>query len=350
MPKNVFSKISYLNWEIMPHYKRVLQLTGGGSYAITLPKSWIRRLGIIEGSTLSVDVLEDGSLLITPEGRQLTRNTSEIIIIEDSPTIVRDIVGSYLMGFNIIKLKSSKPFTSETVNEIRKCVRRLAGAEIIEELPNSIEIQILLDPEAVTPDKVLRRMGSLVNSMVSDSLVSVMSGDLNLAEKSLQRDEEVDRHYFTLVRIVRFAIRDPEIARKMGISQLRLMDFRLVAKFLEDSGDHAASISIDVLKNKGPQISENLLSIFKQLNEVLTKVGVESVEAFLSEEVSLALKVLERRNEYNKLYETIFSSLNYTPESIRDYITKTILNIERIYENSIDIAELAAPISVKSLP
>lgn len=45
-------------------------------------------------------------------------------------------------------------------------------------------------------------MGSLVNSMVSDSLLSVMNGNLNLAEKSLQRDEGVDRHYFTLVRIV----------------------------------------------------------------------------------------------------------------------------------------------------
>ncbi|MEM4675514.1 MAG: phosphate uptake regulator PhoU, partial [Nitrososphaerota archaeon] len=266
----------------------------------------------------------------------------------DSPVVVRDIVGSYLMGFNIIKLKSSKPFKSETINEIRKCVRRLAGAEIIEELPNSMEIQILLDPEAVTPDKVLRRMGSLVNSMVSDSLASVMNSDLNLAEKSLQRDEEVDRHYFTLVRIVRFAIRDPEIAKKIGLSPLRLMDFRLVAKFLEDSGDHAASVSMEVLKNKGLQIPENLLSIFKQLGDIVTKVGIESIEAFLSEDVSLALKVLEKRNEYSKLYEMMLSSLSYTPDNIRNYMTKIVLNIERINENNIDIAELTAPITIRS--
>ncbi len=347
MPKNVFSRLSHLNWEIMPSHKRVLQLTGGGSYAITLPKSWVKRLDIAEGATLNVEVLEDGSLLITPEGRQLARDTSEIVI-EDSPVVVRDIVGSYLMGFNIIKLKSSKPFKSETINEIRKCVRRLAGAEIIEELPNSMEIQILLDPEAVTPDKVLRRMGSLVNSMVSDSLASVMNSDLNLAEKSLQRDEEVDRHYFTLVRIVRFAIRDPEIAKKMGLSPLRLMDFRLVAKFLEDSGDHAASVSMEVLKNKGLQIPENLLSIFKQLDDIVTKVGIESIEAFLSEDVFLALKVLEKRNEYSKLYEMMLSSLSYTPDNIRNYMTKIVLNIERINENNIDIAELTAPITIRS--
>jgi phosphate uptake regulator len=229
-------------------------------------------------------------------------------------------------------------------------VRRLAGAEIIEELPNSMEIQILLDPEAVTPDKVLRRMGSLVNSMVSDSFTSVMNGDLNLAEKSLQRDEEVDRHYFTLVRIVRFAIRDPEIAKKIGLSQLRLMDFRLVAKFLEDSGDHAASISMEVLKNKGPQIPENMMNTFIQLNDILTKNGTESIEAFISEDVSLALKVLERRGEYSKLYEAIISSLNYAPDDLRNYMTKIILNIERINENNVDIAELTAPITVKALP
>lgn len=332
----------------MPLHKRVLQLTGGGSYAITLPKSWVKRLNITEGAVLNIEVLEDGSLLIMPENRQLPKNTGEIVI-EDSPTIVRDIVGSYLMGFNTIKLKSLKPFKSETVNDIRKCIRRLAGAEIIEELPNSIEIQVLLDPEAVTPDKVLRRMGSLVNSMVSDSLTSVVNGDLNLAERSLQRDEEVDRHYFTLVRILRFAIRDPEIARKIGLPPLRLMDFRLVAKFLEDSGDHAASISMEVLKNNGLQIPENLLNIFKQLDDVIIKVSMESIEAFLSENVALALKVLERRNEYGRLYETIFSSLNYASDIIRNYITKIVLNIERIYENNIDIAELTAPITIKSL-
>ncbi|MCS7136217.1 MAG: PhoU domain-containing protein [Nitrososphaerota archaeon] len=331
----------------MPSHKRVLQLTGGGSYAITLPKSWVKRLDIVEGTTLNVEVLEDGSLLITPEDRHLTRSTGEIVI-EDSPVIVRDIVGSYLMGFSTIKLKSSKPFRSETVNEIRKCVRRLAGAEIIEELPNSIEIQILLDPEAITPDKVLRRMGSLVNSMVSDSFKSVMNGDLNLAEKSLQRDEEVDRHYFTLVRIVRFAIRDPEIARKIGLSQLRLMDFRLVAKFLEDSGDHAALISTEVLKNNGPQLPENLLNTFRQLDDMVTSAGIESIEAFLSEDVSLALKVLDKRSEYSRLYETMFSSLNSAPDNIRNYMTKIFLNVERINENNVDIAELTAPITVKS--
>lgn len=126
------------------------------------------------------------------------------------------------------------------------------------------------------------------------------------------------------------------------------MDFKLVAKFLEDSGDHATSVSTEVLKNKGPQVPENLLNIFKQLGDMLTKIGMELIEAFLLEDIFLTLKVLERRNEYGKLYEMMLFSLNYASDNIRNYMTKIVLNLERINENNIDIAELTAPITIKS--
>jgi hypothetical protein len=45
----------------------------------------------------------------------------------------------------------------ETVEELKRVVRGLAGAEIVDETPTKIEVQVVLDKELVAPEKMLRR-------------------------------------------------------------------------------------------------------------------------------------------------------------------------------------------------
>ena len=46
---------------------RKVQLSGGTTYTVSLPKSWAQEHGIDAGSTLSLYPNRDGSLLIEPE-------------------------------------------------------------------------------------------------------------------------------------------------------------------------------------------------------------------------------------------------------------------------------------------
>lgn len=329
----------------MAPWRRSVQETGGGSLSITLPKGWAKTQGIGKGSPMLIVNNEDGSLRLIPE-RGGKEKEASCAIISNSPTLVRDVVGGYLLGFDIIRLESSEPFPGETVAEVRRAVRRLSGAEIVEELPRRIEIQVLLDPEVVAPEKVLRREGTLVESMVADASAALLSGDVRLAGSTAERDEEVDRQYFILVRMVRSAIRDPEITRRIGIHPLRLLDMRLVARFLESSGDEAAAIAGLVGEVGG--LSEKTRNLLANLGNHALDLVRKSTSSFLSIDPSMSPHIFSLFKETRDLVQTIEGSLEDEDSASGMVVSKVIPRFERIAENSIDVAELTPSILVSA--
>jgi phosphate uptake regulator len=61
-------------------------------------------------------------------------------------------------------------------------------------------------------------------------------------------DEEIDRHYFTLVRAIR------AYARSGRLPTVRLLDLRLVAKFVEDIGDRLVRKGWGFLRCRRPEL------------------------------------------------------------------------------------------------
>jgi len=329
----------------MAPWRRTLQETGGGSLTITLPKGWANAQGLGKGSPMLMVVNEDGSLTLIPE-RGDTKKDASCATINNSPTLARDVVGGYLLGFDVLRLESPEPFLRETITEVRRAVRRLSGAEIVEELPKKIEVQVLLNPEVVAPEKVLRREGTLVESMVADASVSLLRGDVHLAGAVTERDEEVDRQYFILVRMVRSAIRDPDITRRMGIHPLRLLDMRLVARFLEDSGDEASAIASKVGEVR--ELSEGMRKGLAELGAHALELVKVSTITFLSMEPSMPARMLTLFQETRDLVHLIEKSLEAEDAASRVAVARVIPRFERIAENSMDIAELTTPISLRA--
>jgi phosphate uptake regulator len=329
----------------MAPWRRNVQETGGGSLAVTLPKSWASVQGLGKGSQVLMVVNDDGSLTLLPERGEAKRNAA-CMVIKANPTIVRDVVAGYLLGYDILRLESSEPFSRETIAGIRSAVRRLSGAEIVEELPRMIEVQVLLNPEVVAPEKVLRRQGTLVESMVADASTSLLNGDIHLAGAVAERDEEVDRQYFILVRMVRSAIRDPDICRRVGIRPLRLLDIRLVAKFLEDSGDQAVAIAARVGEIRG--LNRRVIDHLSGLGASVLDLVRKSTCSFLSADPSLAADVPKLFQETRDIVHLIDGSLGSEDTDSRVAVSKVIPRLERIAENSMDIVELTSSVKPSS--
>ncbi len=287
--------------------------------------------------------LDDGGLVIYPEGREPKREF-KTITIEASPHTDRDIVGSYLYGYDVIRIHSSRGFVEDEITLIKKSIRRLAGAEIVEEKPNVIEVQIMLDPEAVTPEKVLRRQYALVQGMVDDVTRAILSGDISLGRAIIQRDEEVDRHYFTLVRVIRSAVRDPDIGRRLRQTPLNLLDLRVAAKFLEDSGDQAASIARGLSTYEAANIGDKIMRQLSELAGIILKMGNKPIDALLDDKPELTLDTLSLRNEFIKKGETFKRLLSHAPAQQQVMLMHYYACLDRICENLADISELGSPI------
>ncbi len=327
-------------------YWRSVQKTGGGSFSVTLPKSWAQRHGVREGSKISVLLNDDGSLRLVPEGVETEPPASEIVI-RDSSTVTRDIIGGYLLGFDTIVAESSRPFTSESLRSLRRTVRMLVGAEIVEEVPQKIVVKVLLDPRAVAPNIVLRREAALVHRMIVDSLNALVESDVSLAGAVSERDEEVDRQYFTLVRMIRSAIRSPEIGREGRLGHVRLLDFRLAARLLEDSGDEASSLGQDVARASGLGLGKGVVEALRRLGETVVELTREATAAFLAEDHGLTESVISRYEDVGPQIAAVEGAMSQADPRVRGLLSKALARLEHMAANAYDIAELVSPAAVK---
>jgi phosphate uptake regulator len=322
--------------------RRVVQSTGGSSYAITLPKPWAEAHGIRRGTVLLVRSVDDGGLLIYPETVESIREPTHVEFLA-GPGVGRDIVGAYLYGYDLIRVVAAQQFSEQELGEVKKWVRALAGAEIVDETPSKIEIQIMLDPEAVAPEKVVRRQGALVLGMVEDAVKALVEGDVSLGRSVNQRDEEVDRHYFTLVRVLRTAAHDASLARRLRLSPLLLIDLRMAAKFLEDAGDHAAQIGREMTRGYSNHMDKELKGDFLHLSQLILGMGLSPLEALLGGHSEMVYKSLEARNEFIRYGENMVRRLAGQGGHI--HLFKAYYALDRICEDLSDIAELGLPLT-----
>ena len=90
---------------------RKVQVTGGSSYIITLPKDWVLSAKIKKNDPAGVLPQPDGSLLITPNTTmERDTRTKEFWVddINDGTYLFRLLVGAYISGYVNIILRSKK--------------------------------------------------------------------------------------------------------------------------------------------------------------------------------------------------------------------------------------------------
>ncbi|HJJ76974.1 MAG TPA: phosphate uptake regulator PhoU, partial [Methanocorpusculum sp.] len=89
---------------------RKIQVTGGSSYVLSLPKSWIRERNIQKNDPIGVVSQADGTLLITPNIQYDRTNKVKEFPLKDYPDpqmLLRSLIGAYISGFTVIKITSA---------------------------------------------------------------------------------------------------------------------------------------------------------------------------------------------------------------------------------------------------
>jgi len=140
---------------------RKVQKTGGSSFIISLPKEWIKKHGIEAKDTIGILSQPDGNLLITPymsSEKYVKEKKFDVDEIKDSDFLFRLLIGAYIMGYNIIEVKSSKKFESVIRDTVINFSKITIGTEIMEESDNTIIIKDLLDPKEMPFEKTIKRV------------------------------------------------------------------------------------------------------------------------------------------------------------------------------------------------
>lgn len=272
---------------------RKVQITGGSTFMVTLPKGWAEKVGLRPGSPLRLAPRGEALILI-PEGRAMP--TKAILELGDraGEALAREIIALYIAGFDIIEVRGER-IGPDQRRVIREVTRALIGPEIVEESTASVVIHNLLDLEEVSAERTFERIYLISKAMLTDALRALLEHDLELARDVIGRDSEVDRLFLMLSRQLRIALQNI-----LKGDQPRLFDHHAAAKQLERIADHAVKIARVALEAEA--------AVLQGLREALQRAGSKvlslldgATEAFLRLDLEGANRVIDQAEEVQDL-------------------------------------------------
>ncbi|RLI16546.1 hypothetical protein DRO41_01355 [Candidatus Bathyarchaeota archaeon] len=320
---------------------RKVQRTPSGTFFVCLPKPWAERYGLKRGSVVALNETSNGKLLIDPE--YTTAPSPRTITLKPGPYLGREVVGKYLLGFDIIRIEAKDRISFEVRDAVKRAVRSLVGLEIVEEDYSSIVLQCLLEPSSFPPEKILRRGYSIASGMHRDVVNALVDGDVHLAKSVIARDDEVNRLYFLLVRILRTVIQNPSLSEKLAVRPIECLDYRLAASLVEAMGDECTRVALKVVELKGLKMDKNLKKLFVDFHLKCFEAHEKALKAFLNGDIELAEQVRGMREKVEKVFSDIEKVAKAQPLEVVPHILAAAATLKQIYEHSIDISDLVMP-------
>jgi len=335
---------------------RKLQVTGGSTYVLSLPKRWVTQNGLEKGSSLLVRQEENGLLTILPPEMGKTEKTEEALIKvspeDNSEALIRKTVATYLLGYNIIHIraKDQKEILSTQRNSIKTFARNmLVGTEIVTDTSTDLTLQVLLSYPELSVPSALRRMSIITASMHKDAITALKNLDYQLAKDVRATDYDVNRFHLYIIRQLKIAIQNPRIITEIGLkTPIDCLGYRLITKMVERTADHATNIAKNVLLLK-KQLDDEFLNAIQEMNQVAISSFETSIESLFRRDFDLAESVIARANKIVSLEKKALLSSKETDIDEASNIRLVIESVRRIAEYSMDIAEIVLNMTVESV-
>jgi phosphate uptake regulator len=317
---------------------RKVQRTGKSTFVVSLPKNWALKNGIDSGSILFMAQNHNGALIISADRSGSNLKAKIDIGNKSGDPLIRDIIGFYVAGYKNIEVTSPQ-MSSAQKRDLHQIVNKLIGPEILEETVNKVLIQDLLSSEELPVERALKRMKSMVVSMIKDSITSLVSHNLDLGHDVMQRDSDVDRLNLLIVRKFAEILRSGSI-RNETFNSVTALNYMLAASNLERIADHASSIA-EVSSQHGYKLPNEITSELSNLASILESSLDGAIGVLIQADSEKANKLIDNANEIRKRFQIVAnSSLIRDKEEILVRL-EVAGGIERIQDYIINICELA---------
>ena len=325
----------------MPRYARRLQKIGS-SILISLPSQWIKNNNLKKGNIVPIDINRDNSISIFPS-EDTTDEAKEVTIpysVVAMDTLVNQVYGAYLLGYDVIRIKANSQISFEDADRVKKAMRKLVGLEIVDEDGFHISAQFLLDANTLDAEKILRRMSAIVAGMYRDLLEAIKLKENSIRRVISGRDDEVDRQYFLLVRLIRSAMMDQRLAGKLNLSNIDILDYRIAANLLESAGDYIVDLA-------GTTQDLSRIKVVDELAEagaLVEKMQERSVAAFVNKNRAESNAVVKTYEKFNEILNSVKSGAESKNPELAIAVLNLTYSMDKIARCWVDVADLVKPV------
>jgi phosphate uptake regulator len=322
---------------------RKVQRTGKSTFIVSLPKTWATKNGIAAGSIVYINQGDNGALTLSTDRSERDLRVKPDIGEKTGDDLIRDIIGCYVGGYRIIEV-TSPHMSSAQKKDLHQIVNKLIGPEILEETINKVVIQDLLSSEELQSEKALRRIRTVVKSMIHDSFTSLLNNNQDeLAMDVIQRDDDVDRLNLLISRQFTEILRTGSVKQETQ-NPIHAFNYMQAASNLERIADHAHRIA---------QIArEYNCTLADDLKEELMDMEVQLC-GFIDDAISYLLQTnSDKANEMIDLIREIQKSaarITVTSDSLgkSEMLERLVLaaSLERMFDYIMNIGELTINLS-----
>lgn len=189
--------------------------------------------------------------------------------------------------------------------------------------------------------KMLEEMGSLVETMLADSIQSLKTGNIERAKEIIAIDSQLnDLENKIMDNGSLLILRQQPVAKDL---RRIIVAFR-ISNDLERMGDLSVDIAKMVVRMSGEPLMKPLIDI-PRMAEIVQQMTKESIQAYITEDVDLAYKMAKDDDHVDQLYAQIFKELLSivveNPQNAAQAMNLTFVGryIERIADHATNIGE-----------
>jgi phosphate uptake regulator len=323
---------------------RRIQKTGGSTFIISLPKTWVVSRGLHAGDVLLFTPRSDGSLTVYAEEGPRVESTRRVVLVTNDMIedhLFRILVAEYIAGAPLLEVRTPGRMSPHTRDVVRSFTQRMIGPEILEETADAVVLQDVVGTNPLPIPSVIRRMHQMVRSMQTDAMAAFRTQDPSIARDVVERDWEVDRLHWFVQKQVTTALRDARMLTSLGLTLPECSTYLLASRVLERIADHAVRIAETVAMLGKEKPPPSLVGELESLSTAASTALAQALDSLETKDVARANAVVDDAHRITREREKILRELSTKRGRLAVGLAYVLESLERSASYASDLAEIA---------
>ncbi len=331
---------------------RKLQLVGGSTFQVSLPRRWVADRGLKAGDLLYIDTERDGTVCVRADAADHAPNERKVFDaarIGSSDHLLRKLIGAYVTNFRLIEVRYPPRGRIAARRVAREFCRLVNGPEIIDETPTHLVLQDFSNGSELSAARCLRRMHLVVRAMLTDSLRTLQDGDPDRARDVELHDEDLNRLFWIVAKLTHASRTNGGPPAPDG--SLEAPYLRLVAKLLECIGQDAVELAQRALTLHGTPLRDPGLNgeLEACVGEVTARLD-GAFEALFGSDSELANDAIDGCLRLREQLEELLARLSKLTGHDLLSVHRVVESLDRSVSHTYEIAKQALDLSVLREP
>jgi phosphate uptake regulator len=327
--------------------ERKIQLTGGSTYTVSLPKEWANDIGVEPGDTLRLCPHETQMVVEPARADDDLKEATVTVEGYSEERLRRLILALYTSGFDSMTFAEPTGF-DHSRRAIADTARELIGLEIIKSTETEVTLKNLLNATTVSVEQSTRQMQQVTLSMHEDAITVLLEGDAARAEDVAERDDQIDRLYAMVLRHFQRALENPVNTEELELERLELSDYQTTARQFERIADHAVKIATLATRFENPpppDFADRIEEAARTARDIVEQAATTIID---DGETEAAHDALDRRDELIASITEIERDLHDRDVAESHLVALTLDSLTRTAEYGGNIAETSLNTAARS--